>query len=368
MRFVIKREALLIPLQHMVGVVEKRQMMPILSNVLLQVTTDPNMVSLTASNLEVELTETVVLENQIEEGSITVPAHKLLDITRVLPANSLLEIEIDQKKLIVQSDRSRFTLMTLPAKDYPNLQYSQNNIEFTTTQKELRFLIEHVYFAMAQQDVRYYLNGMLLEITKKHLRTVATDGHRLAMCTVQCDIAVDFYNCIVPRKAIIELLKLLGNDEQPVVVSIGENHIKINSSTITFNSKLIDAKFPNYETVLPRGGDKVIVVDVDEFKKILSRASIMSNEKFHGIKLSLRPGRLIVQAKNNEQEEAREEIELDYQGANLDIGFNVMYFLDVLGSLPATQVHITFSDDNSSALIDVVGKDSCLYVIMPMRL
>lgn len=370
MRFIIQREVLLSSLQHMVGIVEHRQSIPILSNVLLTVT--ENSLTLTASNLEVELSEVVPLDGSAEEGAITAPAHKLLDIARVASPNSSIQLELQGHKLSIQCENSHFIVMTLPAQDYPNIQYNQNNIEFTSTQKEFHFLLQQVYFAMAQQDVRYYLNGMLLEVTSKYLRSVATDGHRLAMCTLAKDFTEASHQCIIPRKAVTELLRLLSNTDTPLTVNVSDNHLKIDTNNVCFVSKLIDAKFPNYETVLPRGGDKVIVLNVELFKKILSRTSIMTNKKYHGIKLVLRPSKLLVMARNNEQEEATEEIEVDYQGNNLDIAFNFIYFKDALAEFPSEEVKITFSGNNNSALLEPVIKDEChyvcFYVIMPMRL
>lgn len=366
MRFLIQRETLLAPLQHLIGVVERRQVMPILANILLQVKTDS--ISLTASNLEVEFSETIMLDSVVEEGSITVPAHKLLDITRVLPSNSVLECELDNQKLRIVCERSQFVLMTLPAKEFPHIQYDKNNVEFALQQKELRDLIERVYFSMAQQDVRYYLNGLLFEITNQHVRSVATDGHRLAMCTILKTQEISNRQYIIPRKAVLELLKLIADTEDPVTISFGDSHIKICTQNLIFVSKLIDAKFPNYETVLPRGGKKQILLNSEIFKKILSRIAILSNEKFHGVRFALRTGKLIISSRNNEQEEAKEEMDVDYNNEPLEIGFNVNYFLDLLTNSTTSDIDISFSDDNSSALVQIKGKEEALYVIMPMRL
>jgi DNA polymerase-3 subunit beta len=354
----------------MVGVVEHRQSIPILSNVLLKVT--ENSLILTTSNLEVELSEVVSLEEVVEEGSVTAPAHKLLDIARVASPNSSIRLELQGAKLCIQCENSRFIVMTLPAKDYPNIQYNHNNIEFISTQKEFHFLLQQVYFAMAQQDVRYYLNGMLLEVTPKYIRSVATDGHRLAMCTLMKNFTEVTNQCIIPRKSVIELLKLLSNGDTPLKVNFSDNHLKIETNNVSFVSKLIDAKFPNYETVLPRGGDKVIALNVDLFKKILNRTSIMTSKKYHGIKFVLRPSKLLVMARNSEQEEATDEIDVDYQGGNLDIAFNFIYFKEALSEFPSEEVRITFSGNNNSALLEPVLKNEgdyvCFYVIMPMRL
>ena len=261
MHFTIQREALLKPLQLVAGVVERRQTLPVLSNVLLVV--EGQQLSLTGTDLEVELVGRVTLEDAAEPGEITVPARKLMDICKSLPNDAMIDIRVDEQKLIVKAGRSRFTLSTLPANDFPSVEDGQGSLTFTLVQSKLRRLIERTSFAMAQQDVRYYLNGMLLEVSAGIIRAVATDGHRLAMCSMQADIGqADRHQVIVPRKGILELARLLTEPDGNVSIVLGQHHIRATTGEFTFTSKLVDGKFPDYERVLPKGGDKLVLVDL----------------------------------------------------------------------------------------------------------
>ena len=337
MHFSIQREALLKPLQLVAGVVERRQTLPVLSNVLLVV--QGQQLSLTGTDLEVELVGRVALEDAAEPGEITVPARKLMDICKSLPSDALISIRLDDQKVVIKSGRSRFTLSTLPANDFPTVEEGPGSLSFTVEQGKLRKLIERSAFAMAQQDVRYYLNGMLIEVSSGMLRAVATDGHRLAMCSMQAGIEQpDRHQVIVPRKGILELARLLN--DQVAEVSI----------------------------VLPRGGDKLVVGDRQLLREAFSRTAILSNEKYRGIRLQLESGLLKIQANNPEQEEAEEEVVVDYNGGSLEIGFNVSYLLDVLGVMTTEQVRLILSDANSSALVQEFDNDDSAYVVMPMRL
>ncbi|MFV1940968.1 DNA polymerase III subunit beta [Pseudomonas luteola] len=367
MHFTIQREALLKPLQLVAGVVERRQTLPVLSNVLLVV--QGQELSLTGTDLEVELIGRVTLEDKAEPGEITVPARKLMDICKSLPSDALIDIRTDEQKLLVKAGRSRFTLSTLPANDFPTVEEGPGSMSFSLPQSKLRRLIDRTGFAMAQQDVRYYLNGMLLEVSEGHLRAVATDGHRLAMCVQEAGIQYEGrHQVIVPRKGILELSRLLLEPEEPVNVTLGQHHIRATTADFTFTSKLVDGKFPDYERVLPRNGDKVLTGERQLLREAFSRTAILSNEKYRGIRLQLVNDQLKIQANNPEQEEAEEELQVDYAGAELEIGFNVSYLLDVLGVMTTDQVRITLSDSNSSALVQEAGNDESSYVIMPMRL
>jgi DNA polymerase III subunit beta len=367
MHFTIQREALLKPLQLVAGVVERRQTLPVLSNVLLVV--QGQQLSLTGTDLEVELVGRVTLEEAAEPGEITVPARKLMDICKSLPSDALIDIRVDEQKLIVKAGRSRFTLSTLPANDFPSVEDSQGSLTFVLSQHKLRRLIERTSFAMAQQDVRYYLNGMLLEVSANILRAVATDGHRLAMCTMEAGIEhADKHQVIVPRKGILELARLLTEQDGTVSIVLGANHIRATTGEFTFTSKLVDGKFPDYERVLPRGGDKLVLADRQGLREAFSRTAILSNEKYRGIRLQLAAGQLKMQANNPEQEEAEEEVAVDYNGGSLEIGFNVSYLLDVLAVMTTDQVRLILSDSNSSALVQEAGNDESSYVVMPMRL
>ena len=367
MHFTIQREALLKPLQLVAGVVERRQTLPVLSNVLLVV--EGQQLSLTGTDLEVELVGRVTLEEPAESGEITVPARKLMDICKSLPNDALIDIRIDEQKLLVKAGRSRFSLSTLPANDFPTVEEGPGSLTFDLVQSKLRRLIERTSFAMAQQDVRYYLNGMLLEVQTGVLRAVATDGHRLAMCSMDAAIEqVERHQVIVPRKGILELARLLTEQDGNVSIVLGQHHVRATTGEFTFTSKLVDGKFPDYERVLPRGGDKLVVADRQGLREAFSRTAILSNEKYRGIRLQLESGLLKIQANNPEQEEAEEEIAVDYNGSALEIGFNVSYLLDVLSVMTTDQVRLILSDANSSALVQEAGNDESSYVVMPMRL
>lgn len=367
MHFTIQREALLKPLQLVAGVVERRQTLPVLSNVLLVV--EGQQLSLTGTDLEVELVGRVTLEDAAEPGEITVPARKLMDICKSLPSDALIDIRVDDQKLLVKAGRSRFTLSTLPANDFPTVEEGPGSLTFNLPQAKLRRLIERTSFAMAQQDVRYYLNGMLLEVQSGMLRAVATDGHRLAMCSMEASIQQDGkHQVIVPRKGILKLARLLTEQDAEVAIVLGQHHIRANTGEFTFTSKLVDGKFPDYERVLPRGGDKLVLADRQGLREAFSRTAILSNEKYRGIRLTLAAGLLKIQANNPEQEEAEEEIVVDYNGSGLEIGFNVSYLLDVLGVMGTEQVRLILSDSNSSALLQEADNDDSAYVVMPMRL
>ncbi|UIP85953.1 DNA polymerase III subunit beta [Pseudomonas phenolilytica] len=367
MHFTIQREALLKPLQLVAGVVERRQTLPVLSNVLLVV--QGQQLSLTGTDLEVELVGRVTLDDAAEPGEITVPARKLMDICKSLPSDALIDIRLDEHKVLIKSGRSRFTLSSLPANDFPTVEEGPGSLGFSVEQGKLRRLIERSSFAMAQQDVRYYLNGMLLEVSNGMLRTVATDGHRLAMCSMQAGIEqADRHQVIVPRKGILELARLLTEQDAEVNIMLGQHHVRATTGEFTFTSKLVDGKFPDYERVLPRGGDKLVIGDRQQLREAFSRTAILSNEKYRGIRLQLESGLLKIQANNPEQEEAEEEVAVDYSGGSLEIGFNVSYLLDVLGVMTTERIRLILSDANSSALLQEFDNDDSAYVVMPMRL
>ncbi|MGI9277718.1 MAG: DNA polymerase III subunit beta [Endozoicomonas sp.] len=367
MKFTINREALLKPLQLVAGVVERRQTLPVLSNVLMVV--DGDQLSLTGTDLEVELVGRVTLDDVSEGGEITVPARKLMDICKSLPENAMIEFYQDDQRVKLKAGRSRFTLSTLPANEFPSIEEEAGSLTFTIGQSRLRRLIDRTAFAMAQQDVRYYLNGMLLEVSQNALRSVATDGHRLAMCGVDADInQQDRHQVIVPRKGILEMARLLTEGDEMVHINLGANHIRAKTGDFMFTSKLVDGKFPDYDRVIPKGGDKIVVGDRQQLRQAFQRASILSNEKYRGIRLILSDGLLKVMANNPEQEEAEEELSLGYHGESIEVGFNVSYLLDVLSVISGESVKITLSDPNSSALIEESEAGDSTYVVMPMRL
>ena len=368
MKFVIAREALLKPLNLVAGVVERRQTLAILANV--QLVLEGQELSLTGTDLEVELIGRVELTTPPEsEGEITVPARKLVDICKSLPEGSEIEFTLDENRLILKSGRSRFTLSTLPAADFPSVEQGDSGQQFSLKQGDIKRLIEKTAFAMAQQDVRYYLNGMLWEVSEGQLRTVATDGHRLAMCTLTTELqAPTPLQVIVPRKGVNELTRLLGDDNHDADVMISANHLRVVTPGFTFTSKLIDGKFPDYERVLPRNSTKTVLGDRESLRQAFGRTAILSNEKYRGVRLGLTSGELKIQANNPEQEEAEEVVAVDYEGAELEIGFNVSYLMDVLGAVSGETVKLSLSDANSSALLEETESDETRYVVMPMRL
>ncbi len=367
MKFVISRDALLKPLSLVAGVVERRQTLPILANILLILEGDR--LSLTGTDLEVELVGRIKLPVAGDSGEVTVPARKLVDICKSLPEGSDMQFSVTEGKVTIKSGRSRFTLSTLPAREFPNVEDSMGTHKFTVKQGQLKRLIERTSFAMAQQDVRYYLNGMLWELEKQQIRVVATDGHRLAMCTLATELDIsEKTQVILPRKGVIELSKLLLEEEAEIAVVIGSNHIRATTEDFTFTSKLVDGKFPDYERVLPRSVDKILVGSRQDLRHAFSRTAILSNEKYRGVRLKLSENSLEIVANNPEQEEAEEIVSVDYQGDSLEMGFNVGYLLDVLGVLSGDQVKLSLSDANSSALLEESESGDSLYVVMPMRL
>jgi DNA polymerase-3 subunit beta len=369
MRFTIQRENILKPLQFVIGVVEKRQTLPVLSNVLVKAKN--NTLSITATDLEVEIVASAQLDVG-ETGLITLPARKFIDICRALPEEAKLDLWFDTEKdrVVIRSGKSRFNLATLPATDFPNIEDVNGQINFKVEQSILKNLIEKTQFSMAQQDVRYYLNGLLLEVSEHVIKAVATDGHRLSYCERDVDVSPpSLVQVILPRKGVVELAKLLDDSDTMVEVIIGSNHIRINLPDIQFTSKLVDGQFPDYERVIPKHGNKEVISNREQLRCALVRTSILSNEKYRGIRIRLQTGLLQAQAHNPEMEEAEEEVEVSYQGDNLEIGFNVNYLMEALAAIPGESVKMIYADPNSSCLILPVSEDvGCKYVVMPMRL
>lgn len=367
MKLTISRESLLTPLQNIAGVVEKKQTMPVLSNVLL--VAEDSTLTLTGSNMEVELVARVTPVHVDQPGRITVPARKLADICRALNDEAPIELSLEGDGLHLRSGSSRFTLSTLPAEHFPNVEDEPESFRLQLPQRELSRMLDSTAFAMAQQDVRYYLNGLLLEVAADHVRTVATDGHRLALAHLAMATGCEeLRQVIVPRKGVLELARLLEDTDNPVTLVIGDNHLRATVSSYTFTSKLIEGKFPDYNRVIPRGGDKVVLADRLALKNTLQRAGILSHENIRGVRLSLSAGQLQVFANNPDQEQAEDALAVEYQGEPLQIGFNVGYLVDVMNALDEERVRITLSDPNKSALIEGENDDRCLYVVMPMRL
>ena len=367
MKFTASREQIIQPVQAVIGVVERKQTMPVLANVLLSV--KGTRLSVTGTDLEVEL----VASGEVsvgQPGEITVPGRKLLEIAKALPEKSSVTVSLDGERLKVVAGRSRFTLSTLAATEFPVVESVSAQQTLTLPQAELGRLIAKTHFSMAQQDVRYYLNGTLLETDGKLLRTVATDGHRLAIAEAQLATGgknVNAQQVIVPRKGILELQRILGA-EGNVEITIGSNHIRLQIGDIRFTSKLIDGKFPDYGRVIPAAPTKAVVIERDSFRAALQRTAILSNEKYRGVRVSLAKNSLKLQAHNPEQEEAQDEVEIDYGGDEMEIGFNVTYLLDALTAIDTETVELGLTDSNSSCLIRSPGTTQSRYVVMPMRL
>jgi DNA polymerase-3 subunit beta len=364
MKFTSERERILEPLQAVMGVVERRQTMPILANVLLSVKN--GRLAVTATDLEVELVAGTDVTVQ-QQGDITIPGRKLLDIVRALPDKVMVALTVEGDKATVKAGKSRFVLSTLPASDFPSIDEINPQLSFEVEQTALKRLIDKTHFSMAQQDVRYYLNGMLVEADGKSLRTVATDGHRLALCEMELATRPGAQQVIVPRKGVLELQRLIGA-EGTVSVQLGTNHVRATLGDIRFTSKLIDGRFPEYGRVIPASPARVLKADREMLRRALQRTAILSNEKYRGIRLALRQNLLVLTAHNPEQEEAEEEVEVNYQGEEFEVGFNVNYLLDALAAIDGAEVEVGLTDANSSCLVRAPGGGAGRYVVMPMRL
>ena len=367
MRFSLQREVFLKPLAQVVNVVERRQTLPVLANLLVQV--KGGLLSLTGTDLEVEMVARHAIEDA-QDGETTIPARKLFEIVRALPDGSKVTVSQTGDKVTVQAGRSRFTLASLPANDFPSVDEMEATERVRVSEAALKELIERTSFAMAQQDVRYYLNGLLFDLREKSLRCVATDGHRLALCEAPLDGGgvQTKRQIIVPREGVTELQRLLEGGERELELEVGRSHIRVKRDDVTFTSKLIDGRFPDYEAVIPIGADREVKIDREVFRAALQRAAILSNEKYRGVRVEVSPGQLKINAHNPEQEEAQEEVEAETRVDGLAIGFNVNYLLDALSALRDEHVVLQLRDANSSALVREASSEKCRHVVMPLRL
>jgi DNA polymerase-3 subunit beta len=365
MKVSASRESLLGPLQSVIGVVERRQTMPVLANVLLVARGDK--LTVTGTDLEVELVAAGSVNVQ-QPGDVTVPGRKLLEIMRTLPEKAMVSLVREAERVVVKAGRSRFTLSTLPASEFPVIEEINSKQVIRVGREQFRRLIEKTHFAMAQQDVRYYLNGTLLETSGTTLRAVATDGHRLSMAETQlAEAANTTQQVIVPRKGILELQRILSGEGE-LELSIGSNHVRAQIGDIRFTSKLIDGKFPEYSRVIPAKPPHTMSAARDTLRQALQRTSILSNEKYRGVRLTFGENTLTIQAHNPEQEEAEDQIEVSYSGAAMEIGFNVTYLLEALAAVDVDMVDVSVTDSNSSCLIRAPGDNAVKFVVMPMRL
>jgi DNA polymerase-3 subunit beta len=341
--------------------------MPILANILIR--KDGERVSFLSTDIEVQITTHAQVGSGAEIAATTVAARKLLDILRALPEGDDVALSLANKRMTVQSGRSRFALQTLAAEEFPTVaQAEQYNATLTLPQKTLKHLFNMVHFSMAQQDIRYYLNGLLLVIDGSNVIAVATDGHRLAFCQVQTDQEFVRQEVIIPRKTIIELQRLLEESDEPVQIDIAANQVKLAFADIELISKLVEGKFPDYTRVIPKNYKNDFTIDRERLLRALQRAAIMTSDKFKGVRCVISPGSMKISSTNADQEEAVEELEIDYGGDSIDIGFNVSYLLDVLNNLKCDNVNIALGDANSSALITVPDNADFRYVVMPMRI
>jgi len=363
----VPRDVLLLPLQSVSGVVERRHTLPILSNVLLELQGDQ--LTLTATDLELQVASRTQTTAGSSDHATTVSARKLQDILRALPDGSTLALDLQDKRLQIKAGKSKFSLQTLPAQDFPRLAPSGSATAMLELgQGDLKQLLALVQYAMAQQDIRYYLNGLLLSLSPEGLTVVATDGHRLALATLPLEIDVPKAEVILPRKAVLELVKLLGEADAKMRIEVRENQVAFFFGAIEFVTKVVDGKFPDYQKVIPTGYRKHFVLDRQTLQHSLQRAAILSNEKFRGVRWVLTENSLRIVSSNTEQEEAEEELEIQYSGEPMDVGFNVTYLLDMLANISSAQVECSLGDANSSMLLTLPDNAQFQYVVMPMRI
>jgi DNA polymerase-3 subunit beta len=366
MKLRVQRDSLLKPLLQTVGAIERRQTLPVLAHFLLSA--HDGVLSITATDLEIELFAKIDVDIE-NEGDVTVPARKLVDICRSLPEDAEISLNSSGDKVSLVSGKSRFTLSTLPVSEFPTLEDIGITKRFVISQSQLKKLIDKTAFSMAQQDVRYYLNGLLFEVTAEQLRCVATDGHRLSLCTAEIATGVEEHTqVIVPRKGVMELSRLLDATDETADFQLSANHIRIGLPEVRFTSKLVDGQFPDYNRVLPEGNDKTLVADREMLRQSLSRAAILSNEKYKGVRLILSEDTLSIKTHNPDHEEAEDELPVDFKDEAMEVGFNVVYLLDLLNILEGTNVKVRLRDSNSSCLATEIDSDACKYVVMPMRL
>lgn len=365
MKFSIQREALLAPISQVIGVVERRQTLPVLANFLIEAEGDQ--IKITGTDMEVEMVARADAE-VAEVGAITIPARKLVDICRALPEGQTLSIQLSDEKIMLAAGRSRFSLSTLPPAEFPATERVAPLDEYQIPEGRLRRLIQKTAFAMANQDVRQYLNGLLLEFRDGILRAVATDGHRLALADVEAEIKGDIRQIIVPRKGVLELSRTLEDSDEPVGLVVGSNYVRVDRPRLVISSKLIDGRFPDYEAVIPIGLDQGVLVDRDALIHALHRAAILSNEKYRGVRLEVAKQAIRIVAHNPQQEEAIDEVGAEHAFEQLTIGFNVNYLMDALNALDGDKAHLALKDAGSSCMVTNPEDAEVRQVVMPLKL
>jgi len=361
------QQKLLEALQSVAGIVERRHTLPILANVLLKKTGDD--IEFTTSDLEIQVRTSATLGGDAGNFSTTVGARKLIDILRSLPADQGVTLTAAQSKLTLTGGKSRFTLQTLPSDDFPLVNEAVDfGPVFSVPQKTLKTLINQVHFAMAVHDIRYYLNGILFVAEGKQLTLVATDGHRLGLAQAQLENDIPKQEVILPRKTVLELQRLLKDEDTPIEMRFAGNQARFNFSGLEFVTKLVEGKFPDYNRVIPKNHKNSVVLGRAALLSSLQRAAILTSEKFKGVRVNIEPGLLRIASSNAEQEEAKEELEIDYGGDAIEVGFNVTYLMDALSNISQDMVKIELQDGNASALITVPEQSGFKYVVMPMRI
>ena len=361
-----ERDALLKPLQAVTGIVERRHTLPILSNVLLENTRGQT--NFLATDLEIQI-NTVGPQSEAEDFRITTNAKKLQDILRALPEGSLVALDWAQNRLTLKAGKSRFNLQTLPAEDFPLMSVGEDvSAAFSLPQEAFKNMLSQVQYSMAVQDIRYYLNGLLMQAEGDQLRLVATDGHRLAYSSTTIDADLPKSEIILPRKTVLELFKLLNQPNEPITIELLNNQVRFRCNDAVIVSKIVDGKFPDFNRVIPLDNDKIFLVGRTQLLGALERAAILANEKFRGVRLQLKPGVMRVLCSNNEQEEAQEELEIAYQGNELEVGFNISYLMDVLRNVHADDLQLAFGDANRSTLFTIPDNPNFKYIVMPMRI
>tara|TARA_Y100000588_G_C14257862_1_gene926331 strand:- start:1191 stop:2297 length:1107 start_codon:yes stop_codon:yes gene_type:complete len=363
----LNKQELLQPLLTVAGAVDKKQSLAILANILIKLNDDK--AYLTATDLEIEMTAVLPCESSQNAGAITVPAKKFVDIIRSLEDAACPKIIVEDSKVALKSGRSRFKLATLPADGYPNSEDEQSDFELQLPREKLLQLFQSTHFAMSQQDVRVFLNGLLLEVEPTELKAVATDGHRMAIAKLPFETGQQSQKLLIPRKGILEVMRLLSNiGDEHVTISAGKNHFKLITNQYKFVSKLIESKFPPYNKAIPKAQDKQVWIDKEQLKRALSRIIILANEKSRAVLLDLQPNQLTLIAHNQEQEEAQEIIEAQTEGDPLKIGMNAVYLQDVLSYIQGPRLKMSLKDSESSILVESEQDDNFLYIIMPMKI
>jgi DNA polymerase III subunit beta len=366
MKFIINRETLLTPLQQIVGVIEKRQTMPVLANVLMVV--NDNSLTLTGTDLEIQIVARVTVTDS-KPGSITVPARKLLDLCRLLPNGADIQLEQQNEKVKLLSNRSKFSMSCLPAEHYPKFAESDMDKQFTINAGKFKKALEKTIFCMANQDVRYYLNGLLLNISNNKMKLVASDGHRLSIFEDNLENQTGYESRIIlPRKGVLELYRLLDNLDSDLTVMFSNNNIKISINNLIFTAKLVDAKYPDFGKVFQQSFYEPITLPKQEIKESLTRVAVLSNEKFKGVTFDISPGIMKISTHNPEHDEAEEELTISYQGEPLSIAFNAQYLLDAVSNLDSDNAVLTIASNASSCFIDEPNQCEYKFIVMPMRL